>query len=155
MKVFIINYNLTNLNKYLPDFLKLPTIIKYIIQIYSTEGNMIIDNKNTYKLNYIDKNIIKLEKYFKNYDLVIDNSIITKEITTQVPQNHLAILIKKYIFKLNSQSKIKFVVISNNTNLDKENEIIPIDFYFEFDEELDLHNFFIKEEISEFLSMLN
>jgi hypothetical protein len=164
MKVYILNYNLNNLEKSFQSLFKLSVTIKEFIEIYSDEGNMIIDNNNTYKLNYIDKNVIELKNYYENYDLNVDNSITIKEIITQLPPKHLAIHTKMFILKKTSQSKIKLVIVTNNDK-DKskyednpkynDNKIIPTDFYFDIPEDIDLNNIFIKEEIIEFLSMLN
>ena len=40
-------------------------------------------------------------------------------------------------------------------NFNKEFQIIISDFYMDVPDDIDLNNIFIKEEISEFLSMLN
>ena len=69
-----------------------------------------------------------------------------------------------FILKKTSQTKIKLVIVTNNDKdnskyEDKtkynDNKIIPTDFYFDIPEDTDLNNIFIREEIIEFLSMLN
>ena len=137
--------------------------------IYSTEGIFYLDNNTTYKLLYNDKTITKLEKYYEQLDLIIDKSTITREITCQIPPKHLANPIKTFIFKKDTQSKIKLVIIGNKSfnhinnsnipfmdkNLNKELQVIISDFYMDVPDDIDLNNIFIKEEISEFLFMLN
>jgi hypothetical protein len=147
MKIYILNYKLNKLNNFLSIFAKTNINIKEIIEIYSNEGNMIIDKENTYKLNYFDKNLIKINNYFNNYDFIIDNSITIREEISQLPSKHLAIHKNIYSFKLNQQSKIKLLIITINNEID--------DFYFEITEEIDINNVFIKEEFNEFLSMFN
>ena len=142
------------------------------IEIYSTEGIFYIDNNATYKLLYHDKSIIKLQNYYKHLELAIDKSTITRELTYQLPPKHLANPIKTFIFKKDTQSKIKLIVIGNNCNinstnnnnintpfidkkLNKDLQVIISDFYMDVPDDIDLNNIFIKEEISEFLLMLN
>jgi len=171
MKVYILNYNLNNLNNLQKSLQTLFKTTKEFIEIYSEEGTMIIDNNNTYKLNYIDKNLIELKKYYENYDLIVDNSVTIKEIISQLPPKHLAIHTKMFTFKKTPESKVKLVIVTENKDnyedkdkdiyIDKattkynDNKIIPTDFYFDIPEDIDLNNIFIKEEIIEFLSMLN
>lgn len=167
MKVYILKYNLNKICNVVPELLNLWKItVTEGIEIYSTEGVFYIDNNTTYKLIYYDKSITKIKKYYEELDVAIDKSTITREITYQIPPKHLAIPIKTFIFKKNMLSKITFIIIgsssniNNNTpfmdkNFNKLLQVIISDFYIDVPDDIDLNNIFIKEEISEFLSMLN
>jgi hypothetical protein len=180
MKVYVLNYDLNKISNAVSELLKLTKTASEGIEIYSTEGIFYIDNNNTYKLLYTDKNITKLQNYYEQLELVIDKSVITREITSQLPPKHLANPIKTFVFKKDPQSKIKLVIIGNNSfnninninsntmnnsnnmntpfmekKFNKDLQVIISDFYMDVPDDIDLNNIFIKEEISEFLSMLN
>jgi hypothetical protein len=174
MKVYVLNYDLNKISTVVTELLKLTMTVSEGIEIYSTEGIFYIDNNTTYKLLYNHESIIKLQNYYKELDLAIDKSVIIREITCQLPTKHLANPIKTFVFKKDPQSKIKFIIIghkninSNNTNhnnnmntpfmdknFNKDLQIIISDFYMDVPDDIDLNSIFIKEEISEFLSMLN
>jgi hypothetical protein len=173
MKVYVLNYDLNKISSVIPELLKLSMTFLEGIEIYSTEGIFYIDNNSTYKLVYNHESIIKLQNYYEQFDLAIDKSVITRDIICQIPPKHLANPIKTIIFKKDPQSKIKFVIVgssSNNTNnntnnmnntpfmeknFNKDLQVIISDFYIDISDDIDLNNIFIKEEISEFLSMLN
>lgn len=181
MKVYALNYDLNKISTAISELLKLKMIMTMTegIEIYSTEGIFYIDNNNTYKLLYNDKSITKVHHYYEEINLAIDKSVITKEITYQLPPKHLANPIKTFIFKKTLQSKIKFVIIGSNVNNNNTNhntsintpftkqnfntdlQIIVNDFYIDIQDnvdiqdDIDLNNIFIKEDICEFLSMLN
>lgn len=167
MKVYILKYDLNKISNVVPELLNLwKMTVTEGIEIYSTEGIFYIDNNATYKLLYHDKSIIKIKKYYEQLDIAIDKSTITREITCQIPPKHLAIPIKTFIFKKDVQSKIKFIIIGSSFNINsntpfmdknfnKDIQVIINDFYIDVPDDIDLNNIFIKEEISEFLSMLN
>ena len=170
MKVYVLKYDLNKISTVVPELLHFCTMnMTEGIELYSTEGIFYLDNNTTYKLLYNDKTITKLEKYYEQLDLIIDKSTITREITCQIPPKHLANPIKTFIFKKDTQSKIKLVIIGNKSfnhinnsnipfmdkNLNKELQVIISDFYMDVPDDIDLNNIFIKEEISEFLFMLN
>jgi hypothetical protein len=175
MKVYVLNYDLNKISTVIPELLKLTLTVSEGIEIYSTEGIFYIDNNITYKLLYNHESIIKLQNYYEQFDLAIDKSVITRDITCQIPPKHLANPIKKFVFKKDPQSKIKFVIVGSSSNntinntinnnnmntpfMDKKNnkdlQVIISDFYMDISDDIDLNNMFIKEEISEFLSMLN
>jgi hypothetical protein len=184
MKIYVLNYDLNKISTVVTELLKLTMTISEGIEIYSTEGIFYVDNNTTYKLLYNHESIIKLQNYYNELDLAIDKSVIIKEITSQLPRNNLANTIKIFVFKKHSQSNIKFIIIghtntnsnntnsnntnSNNTNsnnnmntpfmdknFNKDLQIVISDFYMDVPDDIDLNNIFIKEEISEFLSLLN
>ena len=168
MKVYILNYKINDLNSIFPKLLKLKLKSTMIegIEIYSVDGIIFIDNSNTYKLTYIDGKIQHINNYYNNYNLAIDYSTIKKENITQITPEHLAFNVKIYTFKKSDNSKIKLVIkCESNTNSeankkdivkDKKlvNETIS-DFYFEIPDGIELNDILFKEELNEFLSMLN
>ena len=153
MKIYILNYDIKHLQN--PSIrntlLKLDNSVLEQTEIYSDEGNLLINANSCVQLNYIDKDLVLFNNYYENYHLVADKSILSIIPNGQVPPNHLAIHTKKYNFKLNTQSKIQFIIILNNIL----RQFSPIDCYFEVPDETDLNSIFVKEEISEFLSLLN
>jgi hypothetical protein len=65
---------------------------------------------------------------------------------------HLHKKIKKNIYKLNPKSKIYFIIESSSNS---DNKFVSTDVYFECNELVDINELFIKQEIIEFLSLLN
>ena len=59
------------------------------------------------------------------------------------------IKIKKDYYKINKKTDIQMIVEYNN------NKLVPNDIYFEIDKNNDINELFIKNEIIEFLSLLN
>ena len=113
MKVYVLNYDLNKISTAITELLKLTMTMSEGIEIYSTEGIFYIDNNTTYKLLYNHKSITKLQNYYEELDLAIDKSVITRDITCQLPPKHLANPIKTIVFKKDPQSKIKIVIIGN------------------------------------------
>uniref|UniRef100_A0A6C0ES30 Uncharacterized protein n=1 Tax=viral metagenome TaxID=1070528 RepID=A0A6C0ES30_9ZZZZ len=160
MKIYIIFDNLLKLSK---QFVLLEPyyIESYIVyEIFSKEGMYIIDSKNTFKLNNTDNRVIHFKNYYKNISLEVDYSYINKIKVYQIPNDHIQISYKYFVFKLSSNSKIKLIIqtvcdTENIVNILPLNSIIPSDIYFESNEDIDLNNHLIKEEINVFLSHLN
>lgn len=164
MKIYILNYSLHDLDN---RFLKFQTSCVDGIQIYSDDGIIFIDNNTTHKLSCTDNKIQTLTNYYNGLNLAIDSSIIKKEVTTQIPPDHLAFKVKIITCKKHINSKISLIItryidnnndttINTNTKIKYTNEIISIDdFYFDVPDNLDVNDIFVKEELIEFLSMLN
>lgn len=154
MKIYINNFNLNNLpniQKSLDDML---TETQIYTELYTNESIYQIDSKNIFLLEPKDEVIDVYKNYFNNITLIVDNSYFKKSIENSVHGNeHHHKKIKKNIYKLNPKSKICFIIESTN-NLDN-NKFIPNDLYFECNELVDIKELFIKQEIIEFLSLLN
>ena len=151
MRIFIKDYNLSNLNniiKLLEKYL-VKTTIQY--DAFSNEGIYQIDNSNIYKLEKTDKKIKIHKNYFNNFTILVDSSDIIKVKENQIPPDSIVISIKNMFYQLNSNSKIKLLIQVNN----ETHDLILIDFYFIIDEETDIDNIFIKNELNVFLSLLN
>lgn len=165
MKVYIDGYNTSNLTS------KLTSLDKYFInkhsqtEFYSDEGLFIINDVHLYKLSVKDEPIIKIVNFCDNYTVLIDNSIITKAETSQIPIKFELLHTTSFYYKTSSVSNIQLVIngkytptqiMDVNINAkDKYNKFTIIDFYFEVANNIDIHNSLFKEELSVFLSMFN
>jgi len=163
MKIYILNYDLNDLDRVLTKLLKFQTSYVEGIQIYSDDSLIFIDNNTTYKLLCTDNKVEHVHNYYNHLNLAIDYSTIKKEIVTQIPPHHLAFKVKIITCKKHDNSKISLIITTyidtdtiNKTELKYSKEKINIhDFYFDIPDNLDVNDIFIKEELNEFLSMLN
>jgi len=165
MKLYVDGYNTSNLTS------KLMSLDKYFInkhsqtEFYSDEGLFIIDDVHLYKLSVKDETIIKIVNFCNNYTVLIDNSIITKTETSQIPIKFDLLHTTSFYYKTASVSNIQLVIngkytptqiMDVNINAkDKYDKFTIIDFYFEVANNIDIHNSLFKEELSVFLSMFN
>lgn len=125
---------------------------QFINKIYSSEGIYQINNNKTYNLRVISDNVSKEKVTFNNktYNLVLDKSKIEKNITFQIPYQHICIPLSIYNYAIDSNKYLKLVIESLYN--DKNGELIPIDYYFEYNME---NNTIPIEDINVFLSLLN
>lgn len=154
MKIYIDNFNINKipyLQKLLSDLL---TSTYTYTEIFTNESIYHVDNKTIFLLEPKDGEISIYLKYFNDITLIVDESYFQKSIETCVNGNHhLQKKIKKETYKLNPQSKISLVI---ETAHDFENNnYLPNDVYFESNENIDIKELFNKQEIIEFLSLLN
>ena len=153
MKIYINNFNLNKIlrvQKILSDILSDTYIYS---EIYTNESVYRVDNKNIFLLEPVDGEIKVYENFFDNISLIVDNSYFIKHLDSSLNGNkHWQIKIIKYIYKLNPQSKISFVIEFTEL-IDKS--LIPNDIYFECDGIINIKELFNKQEIIEFLSLLN
>jgi hypothetical protein len=152
MKIYINNFNL-NLIDYLDDILKDYLYeTHHYIELYTDQGIFNVDNKNIKLLIPKDKPIIKYEKYFKDYTLIVDKSYFVEEKYDSVNGiNYLSLNTIKKRFKIDKSSTLSLVIKYHCEN----SKSIPYDIYFEIDKEMDINDIFIKNELIEFLSVLN
>jgi hypothetical protein len=155
MKLYINNFNLNilkDIQKSLEDKL---VLCENFIEIFTDEGIYCVEKNNIYILEPIDGEI-KIFNYFgdvNNFTLISDSSYFKKTIVPSVYGNHnVSLNIKKYIYKLNKNSKLQLIILFIETNNDK---FIPSDIYFKINENTNINELSIKEEINEFLSLLN
>lgn len=154
MRLYIDNFNIEILDEY-SELLKkydLNKSIENYIELFTDSGIYKINNNCIYLLESIDKEIIKYNNYFKNLTLISDSSEFTNNPTTYINgENHISTQIKREIYKHKLDSKMKLVIESYlNENEYKSNNI-----YFECKNEINIKDLFIKQEIIEFLSILN
>ena len=143
---------LEKLNKYL---IKKETIN----DIYSKEGLYQINENKTYKLfvksEKIHENVIVNTNYGKNIMLLIDDSVIEKEVVYQIPFEHINIPLTIHTYSLNKNNKSGLVLVLEFIQKDKEH-LQPVNYYFEYNSKIDynINNISI-EDINVFLSLLN
>ena len=161
MKIYINNLNILILGKIMNSLNKYLINKSEFIQIYSIDGIYQITDSNINKINYIDKDVEVINKYYNNFSLIKDTTTFTKETINYINESHISIKIKQYCYKMNPSSKIKLIIEgnmnspnANNTTLQYDN-VIPDNLYLEFPENTDINNHYIKEEIIEYLSLLN
>ena len=154
MKIYINNYNL-NILKDIQDTLQKEFInSENYIQLYTNEGIFRIEKNIIYSLDPVDIDIKIYERYFHDFTLIVDLSYFKKNTTKTINGNiHLSTSIKKDFYKINKQSKLQLVI--ENIEQINSGHYIPSDIYFELDVLTDINELFIKQEIIEFLSMLN
>ena len=154
MKIYINNLNLNILKDIQEALVKEVVNSEYYIQLYTNEGIFNIEKNYVYYLEPFDNDVKIYEKYFKDFTIIVDSSYFKKTITSSINGNkHLSINIKKDYYKLNKGSKIQ-LVIENHEDI-SSGHYIPSDIYFEFHENIDINEIFIKQDIIEFLSLLN
>jgi hypothetical protein len=136
---------------------------KYLIKkqtindIYSNEGIYQIHENQTYKLHIksekVHENIVLKTDDDKIVTLVIDDSVIEKEMVHQIPYDHVNIPLTTHIYSLNNYNKLGLTLVIEFIQNDKEN-IKPFNYYFECASEIGYNNLPI-EDINVFLSLLN
>lgn len=153
MKIYINNLNLTLINdiqKILDEYLVKTE--KYI-EVYTNEGIYQIDNENTFILIPNDGEIKILNDVYKNFTLIADYSYFEKKkYNSLIGDKIIHRKIVKNIYKLEKATNISLVI----EKIELENcKLINYDIYFEFNGVFDIKEIFIKQEIIEFLSLLN
>lgn len=154
MRIYINNLNLDILNDIANKFKEYLINSETNAELYTSEGIYRIEDKNIYSLDTEDRDIKIYDKYYKEISLITDPSIFHKNLVTSVHgESHLFFLIKRNIYKLNKNSNISLIIKYSSDN----NETIPLpnDIYFESNKDIDVNEYFIKNELSEFLSILN
>lgn len=154
MKIYINNLNLnilTNIANLFKDYL---IKTESNAELYTSEGIYRIEDRNIYLLDTTDKDVKIFENFYENFTLLVDPSICNKNITSSVHgEAHLFFLIKKNIYKINKNSDISLII--KYSSPDNETVPSPNDIYFEINKDIDINEYFIKNELIEFLSILN
>jgi hypothetical protein len=156
MKIYIDNYNITNLSKKMKGLNKYLTNKTNTIDVYSDEGVFSVDQQNIHKVTYLDKPIKKV-KYINEtntiFELMIDSGEITSCIVNQLPPDNVIMKTETQVYQTSPTSKVKLVIISLlNRQL---NEYKPHDFYFDVSNDIDINSPIFKEDINVFLFHLN
>ena len=161
MKIYINNLNLEILSDIMKIYNDYYIKSETYIQIYSSEGIYKIDNSIITKLISTDIDIKKLENYYNNFTLIVDPSYFTPQTVNQISPNHTSTPLKRNIFKIYANSNLQLVIeceVKEEHNYYKntiENVIIPNDMYFELPNDTNINDTLVKNEIIEFLSLLN
>jgi hypothetical protein len=152
MKVYINNINIDILDDISNVFKEKLVDTKSYIELYTNEDIYIIEQKDIYVLNVLDKDIKIYEKYYKDFTLITDPSYFNKKNISSIHgEKHLSFKTKKKYYKMNNNSDV-YLVIKHHY---KSNCFIPVDIYFKIDGDIDINDILIKKEIIEFLSFLN
>jgi len=174
MKIFINEQNLSSqsildLAKDTKNYTKIIKILeklnKYLIKketindIYSKEGIYQINENRTYKLSIksekIHENVTVNTNYGKNIILLIDDSVVEKELVYQIPYEHINIPLTIHTYSLNKNNNFGLVLVLEFIQKYKE-YLQPVNYYFEYNSKIDFNvNNISIEDINVFLSLLN
>jgi hypothetical protein len=174
MKIYINHFNLN----ILPDLLK--SLSNYHIKseeymyLYCTSGIYMIDQTSSIKLNPVDHDIVLLEKFYQDFTLIVDPSFYIAEKVVNIPPEHTITKIKRDVFALrnnntNNKKNKPYIKLIIETEIKSEpeeafyflnknktdNEAIYRDVFFEMQNGTNVNDVLVKEEIIEFLSLLN
>jgi hypothetical protein len=130
--------------------------IKY--EICSKEFGISIIEDNTIKhIETTFKTEYDLIKGYNNCDLLVDKTIYTLiPVVSQFPVNYINSRYIEYTFKTSNKSKLTLIMECVEENVNFNLEVIPVNYYFEYDsEKFDLTDHFFEEEFNMFLSSLN
>jgi hypothetical protein len=153
MKIYINNLNLELLKDISELFKEQLVYSEIFIQLYTNQGIYRIEDKNVFYLDAYDKDINIIENYYNNFTLIMDPSIFHIMPCSNVQgETHLCFHVQKKTYKLNKLSNLS-MIIEHYYDINKE--LISCDIYFEYNKDVDIRDPFIKNELIEFLSVLN
>ena len=116
-------------------------------KIYSIEGIFTVENTNINRINYIDDSSSKIHyNYIDEYNLICDNTKITKEKVFQIPCKHHFFKYTEYIIKSSPKAIVALVILTSDKCVK--------DHYFVTNEN-DANNHSVKEEINKLISYIN
>ena len=135
-----------NIEKYLANY-------QIINKIYSKNGLYEINENRIYNIKIISDKLEKQKVLFdkKEYTLLLDKSKTEKNSTFQIPYEHICIPLKVTSYVNQNNKNLKLIIESLYDN-DKNMEVRPINYYFEYNIE---NNGIPMEDINVFLSLLN
>lgn len=154
MRLYIDNFNIEILDEYskLLQRYDLNKSTENYIELFTDSGIYNINNNCIYLLEVIDREITKHKNYFNNLTLISDLSNFTKTKSSYINgEKHFSSQVKREIYKHKLDSKIKLVIESYLN----DNEYNFNNIYFECINEINITDLIIKQEIIEFLSILN
>ena len=119
MKIYINNLNLDILKNIIELFKEYLVYSENFLNVYTDQGIYMINDKEIFLLNPIDKDIQIFENYYKNFTLILDSSFLNKEQTTNVNgETYLSIRTKRDYYKINKKSNIQMIIeyyfVNNN-----------------------------------------
>lgn len=181
MKIYINHFNLNILPDLLKSLSNYHIKSEEYMQLYSTDGIYIIDQSASIKLNQIDHDIMVLNNFYQDFTLIVDPSFYIAEKVVNIPPEHVMTRVKRDIFSLNKNNNntnnnnnknnkndpsIKLIIETEMKSEPEEafyflnknktdNEDIYRDIFFEMPNGTNVNNALVKEEIIEFLSLLN
>ena len=176
MKIYINHFNLDILSELIKNLTEYNVKTEEYIQLYSTKGIYMVDYGSTIKLNPIDHDIIILKNFYEGFTLIVDPSFYIAEKVSQIPPEHITTRVKRYVFALkknqpqthirNKKLRINLIIETEiQTDQDEafyflkknntENADLYKNIFFEMPNDIDVNDSLVKEEIIEFLSLLN
>jgi hypothetical protein len=156
MKIYINNLNIEILPTIMKLFNDYYINSKTYIQIYSIDGIYEIDESSVTKLNCFDNDIQIFKNYYDNFTLILDPSYFITEKVNNINPEHISTRMKRCVFGLNKDSKIKLIIEGELFEKTANNcDINPKDIYFEMPNNTDINDALVKKEIIVFLSLLN
>lgn len=152
MKIYINNLNLNLLNEYTKFLTKYNYEIIQFKEIYTTSGIYKIKEDKIYRLIPDDKPIEIQYNYYEKMTIVCDSSFYKISETTNIlGETHVCneIVQYNYIFKPNDEIKLVIQHCKNN-----ENKLLPFDFYFETDKNININDEHIREQLYNFIDII-
>ena len=162
MKIFIDHLNMNSISNIISIFGDKLVKTDVYIQVYSLDGIYRVVASNIIKQNVVDGDVVMYKDYYGPFTLITDQSYFTDEVVHSIHPEHIASKMKRVFFGNNKQSNIRLVV--EGTYVDENNifptknhplNMIPNNIYFEGPRDLDITDALVKEELFEFLSLLN
>lgn len=152
MRLYINHLNITQL----PAISK--TFHPYLHQsgqhtiVYTTQGIYRVKEHALVQLEPVDKDIVVLTDYHTPFTLIADKSYFREtNVESLHGDTHCAIRIDQLRYKLSKHGRVELVIEYEQQLSDKK----PHDLYFRVADDIDPNDLFIKQELIEFLSMLN
>jgi len=156
MKIYINNLNIELLPTIMKLFNDYYINSKTYIQICSIDGIYEIDESSVIVLKCFDNDIQIFKNYYDNFTLILDPSYYITEKVNSINPQHISTRMKRCIFGVNKDSKIKMVIEGELFEKTANNcDINPKDIYFEIPNSTDINDALVKKEIIVFLSLLN
>ena len=150
MKVYIDNYEVSELFKKIGEIDKLYKYTKDKIELFTDDGIFTIEDNSMYQLKVADCD--KIEKDW-DYKLIVDKSTYTKDLVYQLPPNHIVLSTTQFFYALSFKSNVKLVIegIYNGGGANKYDGFTPTDFYFDVNDEISLDGRSVKDDFKIFL----
>lgn len=153
MKIYISNFNLDIIEDISELFKEYLVENKNYSEIYTDKHVYQFNNFNIYRLNAVDKKIEIYNNYYKEFNLIVDKSYFDKVLTKSVNGfTHCFFNIDELCYKLNKASNLKLII---KTKTNSNNTKKMYDIYFEYEKDIDINEYFFKQELIEFLSVFN
>ena len=157
MKIYIDSFNYNNNFKKQLEKNCILELQKKVIEIFSENGVYFVENERIYKIDYIDGDVENIKNYCNNYSIIIDRTIVKKDMKNVYCISNNLCKINKLIqrFKLREKSPLICVV---EYNLDDDK---IYDIYFQLHDKhaayssADMNNKFLKEDILSFINISN
>jgi hypothetical protein len=166
MKIYVDKYSpskLTSKFHLLEDYYKYS---KSTTEIMSPEGLYEVNSKTFLKTDTQDGAIKHIPNFYNGSNLILDYSQVKKTSQlSQIPYDHISKNVTSFYYCNGPDSKLYLVINGEykksgitmetkyNNLKDRYYQFTPTDFYFLAEEDFD--NFFIKQELNVFLSLLN